>query len=341
MPVVSTVLADLAHFRSSDFPPHCIDAGFEWVLPLDLMVQEGMDAMWQSRGARVAPKTKRLDVNGLGMAYKDAGSGRPIVFLHGGVGSMYMWRNVMPHLTPYARCVAVDLVGTGKSDRVNGSTAASAYSWATHIAYLDDFLASCGIVNDVTLVMHGWGSVVGLTWALQNEDRVSGLAYMEAITRPLAWHELPGSFRDAVKLARSDDGERYMVQSDEYFDHCLVDQVDTPLPSNVRMEYLRNFGRVGEERRAQLAALTGIPIGGKPKEAAKDIRQMGEWLKSTAIPKLLILGEPGYLLTDFGRRSASQITQQSVARVSGTHLLPEESPDVVGRFLRLWWQQLP
>jgi haloalkane dehalogenase len=300
-----------------------------------------MDAMWQSRGARAAPKTKTLDVNGLGMAYEDAGSGRPIVFLHGGVGSMYMWRNVMPHLIPSARCVAVDLIGTGESDRIKGASATNPYSWAAHVGYLDEFLGLCGIVNDVTLVMHGWGSVVGLTWALQHEDRVSGLAYMEAITRPLAWHELPGSFRDTVKLARSVDGERYVVQSDEYFDDCLVGQVDAALPSNVRMEYLRNLGPVGEERRAQLAALTGIPIGGKPGEAASDIRQMGEWLKSAAIPKLLILGEPGYLLTDFGRRSAAQITQQSVARVSGVHLLPEESPDVVGRFLRLWWQQLP
>ena len=297
--------------------------------------------MRHSRGARVAPKTKRLDVNGFGMAYKDAGSGRPIVFLTGGVGSMYMWRNVIPHLIPFARCVAVDLIGTGESDRIKGASATNPYSWAAHVGYLDEFLELRGINNDVTLVMHGWGSVVGMTWALQNEDRVSGLAYMEAITRPLAWHELPASYRSAVKLARSADGERYVVQSDEYFDDCLVDQVDAPLPSDVRMEYLHNLGRVGEERRAQLAALTGIPIGGQPSDSASDIRQMGEWLKSTAIPKLLILGEPGYLLTDFGRRSAAQITQQSVARVSGTHLLPEQSPDVVGRFLRLWWQQLP
>ena len=95
---------------------------------------------------------------------------------------MYMWRNVMPHLTPYARCVAVDLVGTGESDRMNGVSETNPYSWATHVSYFDDFLAHCGIVGDVTLVMHGWASVVGLMWASQNEDRVSGLAYMEAIS---------------------------------------------------------------------------------------------------------------------------------------------------------------
>jgi haloalkane dehalogenase len=157
----------------------------------------------------------------------------------------------------------------------------------------------------------------------------------------LAWHEIPASFRDLVKIVRSVDGERYVLESDEYLDTCLVDQVSTPLPSSVKEEYRRNLGAAGEERRAQLVALTEIPIGGQPSESASDIRQMGKWLKKTSIPKLLILGEPGYLITDFGRRTATQIPQQTVARVSGAHLLPEESPDVVGRFLRLWWQQLP
>jgi haloalkane dehalogenase len=297
--------------------------------------------MRNSTGSGGAPETKMLTVRGVEMAYQDAGSGWPIVFLHGGAGSMYMWRNVMPHLTPYARCVAVDLVGTGESGRMNGVSETNPYSWTTHVDYLDEFLAHCGIVGDVTLVMHGWASVVGLMWASQNGDRVSGLAYMEAITRPLAWHEIPASFRELVKVARSVDGERYVMESDEYLDTCLVDQVSSPLPSNVKEEYRRNLGAAGEERRAQLVALTEIPIGGQPSESASDIRQMGKWLKTTPIPKLLILGEPGYLITEFGRRTAAQIPQQTVARVSGAHLLPEESPDVVGRFLRLWWQQLP
>ena len=83
------------------------------------------------------------------------------------------------------------------------------------------------------------------------------------------------------------------------------------------------------------------PDGSVPEEAIDPLKTVGKWLKKTPIPKLLILGEPGYLITDFGRRTTTQIPQQSVARVSGAHLLPEESPDVVGRFLRLWWQQLP
>ena len=49
------------------------------------------------------------------MSYRDAGTGDiPVVFLHGNPVSSYVWRNVIPHVSGQARCLAPDLIGMGE-----------------------------------------------------------------------------------------------------------------------------------------------------------------------------------------------------------------------------------
>ena len=54
---------------------------------------------------------KYMEVFGKKMAYVEVGSGDPIVFLHGNPTSSYLWRNVIPFLEKYGRCIAPDLIG--------------------------------------------------------------------------------------------------------------------------------------------------------------------------------------------------------------------------------------
>ena len=58
---------------------------------------------------------KRVRVLGTNMAYVDVGDGEPIVFLHGNPTPSYLWRNIIPHLLPFGRCLAPDFVGMGNS----------------------------------------------------------------------------------------------------------------------------------------------------------------------------------------------------------------------------------
>ena len=67
--------------------------------------------------AWVAQK-KYLQVLGQRMAYVEQGSGAPIVFQHGNPTSSYLWRNILPALAPYGRCIALDLIGMGDSDKL-------------------------------------------------------------------------------------------------------------------------------------------------------------------------------------------------------------------------------
>ena len=58
-----------------------------------------------------------VEVHGSKIHYIDEGKGEPILFLHGNPTSSYLWRNIIPHLTNNARCIAPDLIGMGKSDK--------------------------------------------------------------------------------------------------------------------------------------------------------------------------------------------------------------------------------
>ena len=55
------------------------------------------------------------------MAYYEAGSGRPIVFLHGNPTSSYLWRKIIPYVQHMGRCIAPDLIGMGDSAKLPNS----------------------------------------------------------------------------------------------------------------------------------------------------------------------------------------------------------------------------
>src|SRR3954469_10195716 len=128
---------------------------------------------------------QRAPVHGKEMAYVDVGEGDPIVLLHGNPTSSYLWRNVIPHLAPLGRCVAPDLIGMGDSEKLVPS-GPDRYQFVEHRAHLDALLEALGVRTRVTLVLHDWGSALGFDWANRHRDAVRGIAYMEAIVRPLA-----------------------------------------------------------------------------------------------------------------------------------------------------------
>ena len=111
----------------------------------------------------------RADVGSAEMAYVDTGSpvaasDGAVVFLHGNPTSSYLWRNIIPHVSPLARCLAPDLMGMGESD----ATPDGSYRFADHSRYLDAWFDAVLPDGQVTLVVHDWGSALGFHWARRN-----------------------------------------------------------------------------------------------------------------------------------------------------------------------------
>src|SRR6202008_1878267 len=111
-------------------------------------------AVQQTRRPRSAPwATRRAEVDGVGMAYVETGTGDPIVFLHGNPTSAYLWRNVTPHVAHLGRVLAPDLIGMGDSDKVP-TPGPDSYTFAEHRRSLDRWFETVGATSRVTLVLH-------------------------------------------------------------------------------------------------------------------------------------------------------------------------------------------
>src|SRR5713226_6390445 len=133
----------------------------------------------QDISADVPYQSNYIEVHGSKLHYIDEGSGDPILFLHGNPTSSYLWRNIIPYLTPLGRCIALDLIGMGKSDKPDIE-----YQFFDHVKYVDGFIEKIGLRN-ITLVIHDWGSALGFHYAMRHESNVRGIAFMEAIVMPV------------------------------------------------------------------------------------------------------------------------------------------------------------
>ncbi|HLX36684.1 MAG TPA: haloalkane dehalogenase, partial [Candidatus Binataceae bacterium] len=151
---------------------------------------------------------KRASVLGTEIAYVDTGSGDPVVFLHGNPTSSYLWRNIIPHLSERARCLAPDLIGMGDS----GKSSTGEYRFIDHAKHLDAWFDALALNQRITLVVHDWGSALGFHWANRRRDAIKGIAYMEAIVRPIKYEEWHPQSVNLFKALRSPAGDEMILQ---------------------------------------------------------------------------------------------------------------------------------
>ena len=260
------------------------------------------------------------------MAYVDVGQGPPVAFLHGNPTSSYLWRNVIPHVEPVARCLAPDLVGMGDS----GKAPAGSYRFVDHARYLDAWFEALKL-RDVMLVMHDWGSALGFHWARRNPDRVRGLVYMEAIVRPLTWDEWPENARRVFQGMRSPGGEEMVLQKNVFVERILPASVMRKLGDDEMTRYRHPYLESGESRRPTLTWPREIPVAGEPPDVVGIVAAYAAWLRVSPVPKLFVNAEPGSILVGAQREFCRSWPNQREVTVRGTHFIQEDSPAEIGR----------
>ena len=140
-------------------------------------------------------------VAGKQMAYHEVGEGNPVGFLHGNPTTSYLWRNIIPHVSTKARCIAPDLIGQGDSDKLD-DVSPGTYRFIAHREYLAGLLDQLDLGDQVTFVIHDWGSALGFDWAYRHQDRVAGIAYMEGIVTPILWENIDEGGRRAIPIPK-------------------------------------------------------------------------------------------------------------------------------------------
>ncbi|PYN79783.1 MAG: haloalkane dehalogenase [Candidatus Rokuibacteriota bacterium] len=272
---------------------------------------------------------KRLRILDTEMAYVDTGTGNPIVFLHGNPTSSYLWRNVIAHVAGLGRCLAPDLVGMGDS----GRSPAGRYRFIDHARYLDAWFDALGLVRNVVLVVHDWGSALGFHWARRHPDRLKGVAYMEAIVRPVSWQEWPEAARKIFQAMRSPGGEDMVLQKNVFVERILPASVIRGLSTEAMERYRAPYREAGESRRPTLTWPREIPIDGEPADVVEVVRVYGDWLAKSPLPKLFVNADPGSILVGPQREFCRTWPSQEEVTVRGTHFVQEDSPEEIGRAL--------
>ena len=283
---------------------------------------------------------KFIDVNGRRMAYVEMGSGDPIVFQHGNPTSSYLWRNIMPALAEVGRCIAVDLIGMGDSDKL-ADPGPDSYRYIEHRDYLFAAWEALGVRDNVTLVIHDWGAALGFDWASQNEDKVRGIAYMEAVVCPVSWADWPDAARQIFKGFRSEAGESMVLEKNIFIERVLPGSILRKLSGEEMAVYRRPFENAGEDRRPTLTWPRQIPIDGEPEDVVAIVTEYSEWLQQCNIAKLFINAKPGAILTGRQREFCRQFPNQTEVTVAGMHFIQEDSPDEIAAAILDWHKQLP
>ena len=128
-------------------------------------------------------KSNYVEVAGSKLHYIDEGAGDPILFLHGNPTWSYIWRNVIPHVAPLGRCIALDLIGMGRSDQPDIE-----YRFFDHVKYVEGFIEQLGL-QQITLVLHdlGWSVGLPLCHAVARKHQGIGLYGDLPGAAPAAW----------------------------------------------------------------------------------------------------------------------------------------------------------
>ena len=282
------------------------------------------------------PTTQQFaKVNGKRIAYLEAGAGDPIVLLHGNPTSSFLWRNIVPELEGCGRVIAPDLIGQGDSEKLPASEGPDRYSFGVAFDYLDGLLRELDANQNITLVIHDWGSGLGFHWARLHPESVKGIAYMEAIVMPMTWEDWPESARGIFQGFRSPKGEDLVLERNMFVEAVLPSSIIRDLSDEEMAAYRAPFDSP-EHRQPTLNWPRQIPINGEPPHMVERVDAYAAFMAKTDIPKLFVNADPGSILVGKQRDFCRTWPNQTEVTVKGLHFVQEDSPQEIGQAVAAW-----
>lgn len=262
----------------------------------------------------------------------EAGEGAPMVMIHGNPTSSYLWRKVFTRLTTPARRLAVDLIGFGRSGKPD-----VAYDLDDHSRYLDAWFEVLGL-DDVTLVLQDYGSVLGLAWARRHPDKVRAVVLMEPILRAIDSADLdPGFVALREQVLEPGTGERIVIEENRFVTELLPQSLIHGLTAQEQAAYEAPFADVAS-RRPILFCPRGLPVDGQPASTMEVLDANAEWLTESDVPKLLHTFSPGFLMTppilEWVKSSVRHIEVEHLGE--GVHWVQEDQPEAIARSIDAW-----
>jgi cis-3-alkyl-4-acyloxetan-2-one decarboxylase len=153
-----------------------------------------------------------LERGGLRLHYIDEGSGEPVVMLHGNPTWSFYYRHLIDSLSDACRVIVPDHIGCGLSDKPDD--ARYDYTLARRVDDLEALLDHLGLDRDLTLVLHDWGGIIGMTFAARHPERVARLV----VCNTAAFHMPAGkTFPRALAIFRDSPAGAWLVRGPNLF----------------------------------------------------------------------------------------------------------------------------
>lgn len=204
------------------------------------------------------------EIGGFRLHYLDEGAGDPVVMLHGNPTWSFYYRNLAQALRDECRVIAPDHIGCGLSDKPDAGR--YPYTLERRVADLEQLLDKIGVRENVTLVLHDWGGMIGMAWAHRRPRRIKRLVVLNTAAFHLpAAKALPWSLR----MCRAPVIGALLVRGLNVFSRAAVRWcVTRPLPAEVRAGYLAPYAS-WRDRVAVLRFVQDIPL--RPGDSGHDL----------------------------------------------------------------------
>ncbi len=282
-------------------------------------------------------QSKYVDLLDSNIHYVDEGKGQTFLIIHGNPTSSYLWRNIIPFIAKDNRAIAVDLIGMGKSGKPDIS-----YKMSDHCKYIEAFIDKLALKN-IILVLHDWGSFIGLKYAMENEKNIKGVVLMEGILRPWeSWETIPVVTRRMFKKFFDPIEGPKLIYDQNFFIEKAMPYLTKRRLSKVEMDHYRKPFLDNASRKPMLMFPRELPIAGENLENAKIINDYNRWLSKTEVPIHILWAKPGSLFRKefipLMRKDFPKMTDQCVGK--SKHYLQEDLPNEIGKGIMDWFSKI-
>jgi cis-3-alkyl-4-acyloxetan-2-one decarboxylase len=117
-----------------------------------------------------------MKIRGFDYHYLDEGSGEPLVMLHGNPTWSFYFRFLVKGLSPEYRCLVPDHIGCGFSEKPDETQ--YDFRLNSRVEDLSTFLDRLEIKKDITLILHDWGGMIGMAYAVRHPERIKRLVIL-------------------------------------------------------------------------------------------------------------------------------------------------------------------
>ena len=279
-----------------------------------------------------------LNMDGVSMHYLDEGSGDPVIMLHGNPTWSFYYRNLILGLRQQCRAIVPDHVGCGFSDKPEERR--YEYTLDRRAQDVETLINHLGIKGRLTLVMHDWGGMIGMTYAARHPERIGRLVLLNTAAFHLpATKQLPPS----LWLCRHTPLNDFLIRRSGLFCRLVLRWgCRSPMPELVREGYLAPY-LSGENRLGQLRFVQDIPLQAGDHSYALVSEVQGRLAAFRNTPALILWGEKDFVFDEhFLKVWEETLPQAEVHRFPNAgHLVLEDAGAEILPIIQRFFEKHP